>query len=181
MTAKYNLSWHTYTDHLQKMLKEMNEFTDVTLICDGKKKIRSHRNILAGCSPVFKSIFEGEDVQNPVVFLRGITETDMESILQFIYHGEASFYQDRMDEFLQAARTLEIEGLSRFTPESTNLDSEEFQGPTLDNSVNQNENLSKSESVEVRTITKSAADGAGCYQCQKCNKCLCTAMSSSPI
>ena len=83
MAEKYNLKWHTYTDHLQKMLQEIKEeFTDVTLICDDKKKIRAHRNILAGCSPVFKSIFQSENVQKPIIFLRGINHADMESILQ---------------------------------------------------------------------------------------------------
>ena len=86
MDEKYNLTWHTYTDHLQNMLKEMREnFTDVSLICDDKQKIRAHRYVLAGCSPVFKSIFQSENVQNPIIFLRGINHADMESILQFIY------------------------------------------------------------------------------------------------
>ena len=38
---KYNLNWHTYSDHLREMLHEMmksNELTDVTLICDQGNK-----------------------------------------------------------------------------------------------------------------------------------------------
>ena len=38
----------------------------------------------------------------------------MKAIIQFIYEGEAILYQERMDEFLSAARSLEIKELVRF-------------------------------------------------------------------
>ena len=83
---KYNLTWHTYSDHLRGMMKEMmtsGDFADVTLVCDDKKKIRAHRNILAACSPVFKDILLIEN--SSVVYLKGVDSSKMESILQFIY------------------------------------------------------------------------------------------------
>ena len=174
MIEKYNLKWHSYTDHLQKMLQEiMEEFTDVTLICDDKKKIRAHRNILAGCSPVFKSIFQSENVQNPIVFLKGINHADMESILQFIYLGEASFYQERMDEFLQAAKSLEIAELSTVSPESPNSNTDDHDGPAGE-ADDENEFEGKLEefleTVKVRTISKSTGESSGSFQCQECEK-----------
>ena len=54
---KYSLQWHTYSDHLRNILKEMisdDSFADVTLITDDKKQIKAHRNILSACSSVFK-------------------------------------------------------------------------------------------------------------------------------
>merc|ERR1719342_202001 len=38
---------------------------------------------------------------------------EIESILQFIYLGQATFYQDRMNEFLNVAKSLEIKELSK--------------------------------------------------------------------
>ena len=41
MTQKLNLNWHTYSDHLKEMLRNLmdsNETADVTLICDDKTK-----------------------------------------------------------------------------------------------------------------------------------------------
>ena len=174
MAEKYNLRWHTYTDHLQKMLKEMKEeFTDVTLICEDKQRIRAHRNILAGCSPVFKSIFQIEDVQNPIIFLRGINHADMESILQFIYLGKASFYQDRMYEFLQAARSLEIAELSTVAPESLNSTTDDYDRPPGE-ADDENEIEGKLEevleAVKVRTISKSTGQSSGSIKCQECEK-----------
>ena len=179
MAEKYNLRWHTYTDHLQKMLQEIKEeFTDVTLICDDKKKIRAHRNILAGCSPVFKSIFQSEDVQNPIIFLRGIKQADMESILQFIYFGEASLYQERMDEFLQAAKSLEIAELSTVHPfiQSPNSNTDDYDRPTGEATTAENEIEEKLEEVletyegKIIKIRKKLGRSKGSSQCQECEK-----------
>ena len=41
---KYNINWHTYSDHLKEMLHEMmksNELADVTLVCDDKKQFKA--------------------------------------------------------------------------------------------------------------------------------------------
>ena len=74
--GKSIFSWHTYTDHLRDMLKEMmtsNDFADVTLVCDDKKEIKAHRNILSACSPVFKNMLKIDQQSNhPVIYLRGI-------------------------------------------------------------------------------------------------------------
>ena len=76
-----------------------DDFTDVTLVTDDKKTIKAHRNILSACSPVFKNILQMEiNHSNPVIYLRGIQYSEIESLLQFIYLGEAKFYEERMNE-----------------------------------------------------------------------------------
>ena len=103
---KYNLTWHSYSDHLKSMMKElmMNEdFSDVTLVTEDKKQIKANINILSACSPVFKDILKKEKNSNQIMYLRGIQFPEMESIMQFIYLGEATFYEERMDEFLAVA------------------------------------------------------------------------------
>ena len=173
MAEKYNLTWHTYADHLQKMLKEMKEeLTDVTLICDDKQKIRAHRNILAGCSPVFKSIFQSENVQNPIIFLKGINHADMESILQFIYFGEASFYQDRMYDFLQAARSLEIEEIFNVASGSPDSDVDDYDEPSgevagADDEIEENSEETVETDVKEKLNSKSAGSLFFCRSCEK--------------
>jgi len=89
------------------------EFSDVILISDDKKQARAHRNILSACSPVFKSILQVETLNNqPVIYLKGINYSDLESILQFIYLGHAIILKDGMAAFLEAAKSLEIKELS---------------------------------------------------------------------
>ena len=90
-----------------------NVFADVTLVTDDKQKIRAHRNILSACSPVFKNILQlDSNNANPIVYLRGIQHSEMESIMQFIYLGEAMFYKARMHDFLMVSKNLEIKSLS---------------------------------------------------------------------
>ena len=114
---KHNLTWRSYSDHWREIIRGMMEskdFADVTLVCDDMKPIKAHRNILSACSPLLKNILN-IDPQNPhpVLFLRGIMHSEMESILQFIYLGEASFYDERKNEFLWAVRNLEIRELCK--------------------------------------------------------------------
>ena len=113
---KYTLTWHRYSDHLKEALKEMmtsSEFADVTLVSDDKKQIRAHRNILSACSPVFKNILQLDSKNvNPVIYLRGIQHSEIESIMQFIYLGEAKFYEERIGEFIMVSKNLEIKEMS---------------------------------------------------------------------
>ena len=108
---KYNITWHSYSDHLKRMMKElmMNEdFSDVTLVTEDKKQIKANINILSACSSVFKDILKKEKNSHQIMYLRGIQFPEMDSIMQFIYLGEAKFYEHRMDEFLAVAKSLEI-------------------------------------------------------------------------
>ena len=90
-----------------------SEFADVTLVTDDKQQIRAHRNILSAASPVFKSILQIDSKNaNPVIYLRGIQHSEMESIMQFIYLGEARFHEERISEFLTVSKNLEIKELS---------------------------------------------------------------------
>ena len=60
---KYNLTWHSYSDHLRSMMKElmMNEdFSDVTLVTEDKKQIKANINILSACCNVQSSEFKND-------------------------------------------------------------------------------------------------------------------------
>ena len=112
---KFNLTWHTYTDHLRDMLHDMmtsNALTDVTLVSEDKKQFKAHKVVLSASSSVFKSIISENHSTNPVIYLRDILSYEIKSILQFIYLGKATFYQERMNEFLKVAKSLEIKEIS---------------------------------------------------------------------
>ena len=107
---KYTLTWKDYSDHLREALKEMmtsGEFADVTLVTDDRQQIRAHRNILSACTPLFKNIllFDSSNA-NPVIYLKGIQYSEMDSILQFIYLGEAKLSEERMSKFLIVSKNL---------------------------------------------------------------------------
>ena len=106
---KYSFNWQTYSDHLRLMMKDMiinDDFSDVTLVSEDNNHIKAHRNILSACSPVFKEIFRKENRSNPIIYLRGIYSSEVESIIEFIYLGKATFLEARMVEFLAVAKSL---------------------------------------------------------------------------
>ena len=170
---KYSLTWHTYSDHLKSMMKElmMNEdFNDVTLVTEDKKKIRANVNILSACSTVFGDILKKEKNSNTVMYLRGIQSSEIESILQFIYLGEATFYEERMDEFLAVAKSLEIKELCNAEAD-TNDEPE-------DESSTTNPGTSKENIREQRIVSdqppqerrREVVRVNGKYECEPCQK-----------
>ena len=89
----YCVTWHSYSDHLRSLMKELmvnEDLADITLITDDKKQIKANINILSVCSPLFKDILKLKKEKNssPIIYLRGIQYSEMESIMQFIYLGE---------------------------------------------------------------------------------------------
>ena len=134
---KYNLTWHTYTDHLKEMMRDLmenNSFADVSLICEDMKIIKAHKNILSTCSPIFKGILEADSSSYCNIYLRGVNHSEINSILQFVYLGEASFHETRVNEFLSLAKSLEIKELSTdVEPNVTKAEaSEEFSNANTD-------------------------------------------------
>jgi hypothetical protein len=43
--------------------------------------------------------------------LRDVSETDLSSLLKFMYHGEVRIEEDRLKDFLKTAETLQVRGL----------------------------------------------------------------------
>ena len=113
---QFNLNWHSYNDHLKEMMHNLllsHESSDVTLVCEDKTKFKAHKFVLNACSPVFQSIINELAYKDPVIYLRGVAAQEMKSILQFMYFGQATLFQDRFNDFLNVAKSLEIKEISK--------------------------------------------------------------------
>ena len=111
-----NLVWDNYADHLRVFLHELknsNELTDVTLVCEDKKQFKAHKIILTANSPFFKDMIGEISNTNLLIYIRGVHSYEMESILEFIYLGKTTLFQDRVNEFMNVAKSLEIKGISK--------------------------------------------------------------------
>ena len=153
----------------------MNEdFSDVTLVTEDKKHIKANLNILSACSPVFKDILRKEKNSNQIMYLRGVQYSEMESIMKFIYLGEATFYEHRMNEFLAVAKSLEIKELC-------NVGTESYDEP--DNEPSPNNQETSTEFVEEQTVIpdnikkqepqerhERVVSVHGKYECDQCHK-----------
>ena len=147
----------------------MNEdFSDVTLVTEDKKQIKANIHILSACSPVFKDILKKEKNSSPIMYLRGIQYSELESIMQFIYLGEATFNEERMDEFLAVAKSLEIEELCNVETESNNVP-EEHPSTNYQEQTVKSDNYQATTQGDITSLIPSKHEGfnfnTACNQC----------------
>ena len=104
-------------------LFDTGESSDVTLVCDDQVKFKAHKLILKSCSPVFESILnETKNESMSVVYFRGVNQLELKPILNVIYSGEASFYQERMKDFLKIGKDLQINQIKEVPEEEEMVD-----------------------------------------------------------
>merc|ERR1712130_917754 len=83
---------------------------DVTLVCiDGH--LLAHKVILAATSSFFNSVFSLNQHNLPLIFLRGVKTDQMKAVLDFLYSGVVNVTEDGVEDFLEVANDLKIEGL----------------------------------------------------------------------
>ena len=107
---------------------------DVTLSCTDSngRSLQAHKVILSACSSFFKGLLRQQQAThnshpNPFIYLRGVTFSDLSSVLDFMYHGEVNLGQDSLNNFLAVAEELAIKGLSADTkPMSPNATPKTF-------------------------------------------------------
>ena len=110
MSKKFNLTWQAYLFHGRNLFKELREeqkYSDVTLVTEDKRHFNAHKFILSGCSTVFKEILHKSPL-NSTIYLRGVKHKELESILDFVYLGEATIDQEWLKTFLIVAKDLNI-------------------------------------------------------------------------
>ena len=71
-----------------------------------------HKVVLSACSPFFRQILQKTKQNHPFVYMKGIRFEDLQTIIDFIYNGEANVATKDVDRFLKAAKELKIKGLA---------------------------------------------------------------------
>jgi len=180
MSEKFNLTWHTFASHgkdLFRNLMETQEYSDVTIVSDDQHQYKAHKFILSECSTVFKNILSSNPL-NTSIYLRGIHHKELESILQFIYLGEATFYHERLNEFLIVAKNLDIKDIGKNVVDEE--DEASNSNKNLENLEELNENQCNIESndlvnpvqprpVFIRKSSNSLLPGDKRYECEQCD------------
>jgi len=110
---QYCLRWNDFETNIKNALYELKEekdFADVTLVCkDGK--VEAHKVILSARSTFFQKILKENPHSKPLIYLRGVKYSELNSVLRFVYCGEASIATANLDSFLALAEELEVKGL----------------------------------------------------------------------
>ena len=121
MTEKLCLQWNDFKDNVNcafKSLRDDPDFADVTLACEDGQQVEVHKVILAASSPFFQKLLGRNKHAHPMIYMRGIKSDDLLAIVDFLYHGEASIYQDSLESFLAIAEELQLKGLMGQTDEN---------------------------------------------------------------
>ena len=93
-------------------LLDKQQLTDVTLACDDGFQIRVHRTIIAASSLFFREVIMASNNPNPFIYLRGVNQETLQSLLSFIYVGETTVTSENMDNLVQVGHDLKIVGLA---------------------------------------------------------------------
>ena len=116
MSEKLCLKWNDFQDNVKTAFQRLRAdkyFTDVTLVCEDGKQFESHKVIMVSSSPFFQNLLTRNPHPHPLVYMRGMKSDDLDSILDFLYTGEANVYQENLDSFLFIAEELQLKGLMR--------------------------------------------------------------------
>jgi len=114
-SEKFCLRWNDFESNISQAFQEIrndNDLFDVTLACDDEQ-IQCHKLILSACSLFFRNILRRNPHQHPLLYLKGVNCVDIESILNFMYHGEVSIAQEQLNSFLAVAEDLQVKGLTQ--------------------------------------------------------------------
>ena len=121
MSEKLCLQWNDFQDNIKSTfgnLRGDSDFADVTLACEDGQQVEAHKVILAASSPFFKKMLARNKHPHPLVYMRGMKFDDLLVIIEFLYFGEASIFQENLDSFLGIAEELQLEGLMERSEEN---------------------------------------------------------------
>ena len=114
-SEKFCLRWNDFETNISSAFRELRndkDFFDVTIACDDEQ-IQAHKVILSACSPFFRNILRRNPHQHPLLYLKEVKYTDLQSVLNFMYHGEVNVAQEELNSFLAVAEDLRVKGLTQ--------------------------------------------------------------------
>ena len=113
---KLCLKWNDFEQNISSafgLLRQDKDFVDVTLVSEDGQQVDLHKVVLASSSPFFMQLLNrNKQSQHPLIFMRGSNFEELSAIVDFLYYGEASVFQEHLDGFLALAGELKLKGLS---------------------------------------------------------------------
>ena len=114
LSEKCSIKFNDFPQNLvsfHQNLREDTYFSDVTLVGDGDLQIEAHRIILCASSPFFNTILKKNKHFHPIIYMRGLKAEVLSALIDIIYNGEASVYQEDLDRFIMIAEELQLKGM----------------------------------------------------------------------
>ena len=115
VSDKLCLKWNDFQENLNSafgVLRNDQDFADVTLACEDGTQIMTHKVVLASSSPFFMEILKKNKRSHPMIYMRGLKSDDLVAMVDFLYFKEANVRHEGLDAFLGLAEELKLLGLS---------------------------------------------------------------------
>ena len=109
------LKWANFNENVSLAFGERRKdmvFSDVTLVCEDGQQMEAHKVILASASPFFLELLKKNQHPHPLIYMKGVKAEELTVLIDFLYFGEASIYQENLDSFLATVKELKVRGLS---------------------------------------------------------------------
>ena len=94
-------------------LRERPDFTDVTLVSEDGHQFKGHKVILGSLCPFFMELLKKNEHPHPLVHMLGVKSIELSAVMDFLYNGESSIFQEHLEAFLALAQKLKLNGLTR--------------------------------------------------------------------
>jgi len=144
-----SVSWDDFSTAAAATVRNLHsdqDFTDVTIACEGQRTVDAHKVILSASSSFFHSILvETHSQEHPLICLTGVQFVHLQKLVEFIYLGEVKIPEQELASFLELGRDLTISGIidqSEQEPgvanehtEEVNTEEFEFEGPLIDRTI----------------------------------------------
>ena len=107
-----NLNNYQWSNNLREYFNHLlhdDDAQDVTIITDNHNKVQAHRIVLQCGSLFFRDILN--NVGSNILYLRGVDQSCINYILEFVYTGKATIAQDKLEQFMRVSIDLKIVGI----------------------------------------------------------------------
>ena len=105
---KVDLLWNNHNSHLCSSVnnwRHCDECADVTLVYENEK-VEAHKVVLATFSPFFRRILLENPHPHPLVYLKGVSKTEMDGVLDFMYKGKVEVAVKDIDPLMKIFRKI---------------------------------------------------------------------------
>ena len=159
---KYNLKFIDFESNVRdyfKNLREDQRLFDVTLATEDGQEMKAHKIVLSTGSDFFNDIFSRNNHSNMYIFLKGVSGSQLEQVIDFLYYGETSITQDEMKQFFETSKLLQVKGLQgdiqgsgqSIQDKDTNDENEKANQSTQNNIDNQDTIVDSFNSIDSST------------------------------
>ena len=107
-------SAQTYTSETMSDMFAKSSYCDVRLVSDDLIQFQAHKVVLSTFSPVLKDILLKNPHPYPLIYLKGVTQQNVQFILNFMYEGEVKVNNIQKNSLLKIVKDLELKEMFVF-------------------------------------------------------------------